>query len=142
MTLRCGQCSKVLCKRLIQNLDTPFHSKRILFCIMCTKELKIKRHLAQQRSYMDSDEKPYVCSFCYKRFARKWTLKLHLRTHTGDRPFLCNYCPKRFTSGSGRNRHHRTHTGEKPYKCVHCAKSFCRKDNLNTHLRSHESKTV
>ncbi|XP_057703609.1 gastrula zinc finger protein 5-1-like [Corythoichthys intestinalis] len=81
--------------------------------------------------------KPFACSFCYKRFRRKYKLTTHTRTHTGDKPFLCTRCGKSFTQNGNLNRHIRTHTGEKSFACSYCEKRFGRKQQLTIHTRIH-----
>lgn len=39
---------------------------------------------------------PQTCFQCHKTFKCAAQLQMHIRTHTGDRPFLCTYCPRRF----------------------------------------------
>ena len=38
-------------------------------------------------------EKPFVCSTCDKRFARKDVLNDHQATHSDDRKFKFDICP-------------------------------------------------
>ncbi len=37
------------------------------------------------------------CSYCQRRFSRKYNLKQHIKTHTKEKPFQCVICLKRFT---------------------------------------------
>ena len=111
-------------------------------------------------------EKPYVCSTCDKRFARKATLQRHQATHSDEKKFKCKICQddRRFNTKDGLNNHMkyhyepshqcevcqnkfyfkkhlvnhiRTHTGEKPYVCSTCDKKFARKETLQRHQATH-----
>ena len=56
-------------------------------------------------------KRPFQCHVCSKSFALKWTLDLHLRTHSAERPFLCEKCPRAFTNSKDLRRHSLIHTG-------------------------------
>lgn len=81
--------------------------------------------------------KPYQCTSCPKQFARRDTLQIHTRTHTGIRPYACEFCSKTFTQRDKLQIHRRTHTNERPYPCTLCPKRFSRGDKLKLHLRTH-----
>ncbi|XP_077598039.1 uncharacterized protein LOC144213446 isoform X1 [Stigmatopora nigra] len=77
------------------------------------------------------------CFQCGKTFGTKFSLKTHIRSHTGKKPFSCTVCGKRFTQKGNLNSHARTHTGDKPFSCSFCGQGFTQKETLKTHIRTH-----
>ena len=118
----------------------------------------------------DDQPRPYVCTVCYKQFARKAALINHKKIHSlyagecltdvntpGEieadsndvtqhprddklRPYLCTICDKRFTHRGQLSLHSRIHSEENPYKCSLCSRSFCQSSKLQRHKRQVHSK--
>ena len=65
-----------------------------------------------------TEEKPYHCESCDKRFTRSADLKRHKRTHTGEKPYECEFCQKRFAQSS-------TLSGKWPQNNSHRRKTSC-----------------
>jgi KRAB domain-containing zinc finger protein len=84
-----------------------------------------------------TSKKLYKCSGCDKSFTRSKDLKQHMRTHTEKRPCKCSECGKGFRWPSEVGRHMRIHTGERPYKCAKCSKGFKQSDALAKHVQTH-----
>ena len=81
-------------------------------------------------------EKPYMCSICDRRFARKSDLKTHQATHSDQRNFICLLCPdnRSFKTKDGLTKHMKFHY-EPTYPCTKCGKKFYTSGSLNVHVK-------
>ncbi|XP_005953303.3 zinc finger protein 329, partial [Haplochromis burtoni] len=105
-------------------------------CNTCGKRFKYASKLKIHTS-IHTGEKPFSCDACGKTFRRKDNLLVHIRTHTGEKPYSCSICGKAFRDSSNLIYHIRFHTGEKRYSCETCGKRFYHKGNLTVHMVTH-----
>uniref|UniRef100_A0A3Q0S492 C2H2-type domain-containing protein n=1 Tax=Amphilophus citrinellus TaxID=61819 RepID=A0A3Q0S492_AMPCI len=110
-----------------------------------------------------------VCPVCSRAFDSVKTLNRHIQCHTDDRPYHCVHCKKRFKHMHGLKRHQiyqgpplkipvwcsncgkhfeylssncltvhqRKHTGEKPFLCWQCGKCYRSASELTVHMGTH-----
>ncbi|KXJ80366.1 hypothetical protein RP20_CCG025432 [Aedes albopictus] len=66
----------------------------------------------------------HYCSICSKGFKDKYSVNVHIRTHTGEKPFACSLCGKSFRQKAHLAKHYQTHMAQKnPSGSVKSSKS-------------------
>ena len=88
---------------------------------------------------MKVHEKSFKCDVCLKVFPRKFILKRHYRTHTGEKPFACQVCDKKFSRKFTLAQHQATHSDVRNFKCSNCPEGrfFKTKNQLSNHMVYH-----
>ncbi|XP_066591254.1 zinc finger E-box-binding homeobox 1 [Prorops nasuta] len=56
----------------------------------------------------------HYCCICSKGFKDKYSVNVHIRTHTGEKPFACSLCGKSFRQKAHLAKHYQTHVTQKP----------------------------
>ena len=102
----------------------------------CLGQSRLDRHVKQRHNNIGGNGK-YKCEWCEYSTDRKYSLKRHRRTHTGERPHRCDECGKTFTLLSDLKDHHGTHTGQRPFRCDDCGKVFI----VHEEQRSNDTQT-
>jgi hypothetical protein len=100
------------------------------------------RHYAPLQSAKGERERPFHCPVpnCNGRFQRKFTLREHMKTHTGEKPYQCaiRTCGKRFSTSGNLARHRRLHMLKKLECPVDgCTRIFTKSEKLARHLQNH-----
>ncbi|ETN66210.1 zinc finger protein 595 [Anopheles darlingi] len=60
----------------------------------------------------------HSCPTCHKLFAWPKSLKIHMRTHTGEKPYRCDVCGKCFGRSDSLRGHKRTHSEEQQHQRI------------------------
>ncbi|CAH0546335.1 unnamed protein product [Brassicogethes aeneus] len=87
--------------------------------------------------YTEYTPKRHICDICGISVTSVYSLRNHMRTHSGEKPFSCDFCGKAFTTMKSLKVHRRVHTKEKPFVCSVCNRGFSQSGSLQVHMRSH-----
>ncbi|KAM3587540.1 uncharacterized protein V6R79_008686 [Siganus canaliculatus] len=133
-------------------------------CSLCGKyfarQVDMERHMNSH-----SEDRPYSCAFCEKKFKNPYVLKRHQKEICKSRELkrskrkevprstppppaadgstdgkVCPICSRVLPYSADIAKHLRSHTEERPFICVTCEKGFKYKDTLKKHqiIHSHE----
>ena len=80
----------------------------------------------------------FSCRFCGKRFLELYSLKKHMRLHSGDRPYQCELCGKKFFRRSHLDAHKNVH--KRRIQCTVCKKILPTISELIKHRQAHNKK--
>ena len=78
----------------------------------------------------------YLCDWCPAKFENRSAARIHESTHRGQEP-KCYVCSKRYADRYSLRYHHRTHGIGRQIRCEHCNKAFSKPSRLAAHVRSH-----
>lgn len=79
--------------------------------------------------------RPHGCRICAKTFKWKHVMKRHEANHSGKKPWRCSECNKRFARKDNAVVHQLLHSDNpKPWSCPVCKKDFSAKRSAKKHV--------
>ncbi|CAJ0946306.1 unnamed protein product, partial [Mesorhabditis belari] len=123
----------------VQGRRTRSSTDGMFKCQFCPKkwtdESLLQQHMGDCRMV-----RVHECAQCGKRFKARGGLQQHMRSriHSNDRPYACQFCAKRFTQKSHVDQHERIHTGVKPFICQFCGRAFRQRSQQMGHEATHQ----
>lgn len=140
---KCPQCSfRTYHKHNLRQHMNTHGDVRPFACDVCSLKFTQKSHLKShiKAKHSERTEKDHKCPECSYQTDRRFSLTLHLSTHSDIKSFYCDTCKKSFSNKVRLKRHieyqHLQHDA-KDFKCPHCPYHTIRKDNLRKHLIAH-----
>lgn len=116
----------------------PWYAERK--CDICGHMFSTSKILSKHIKTVHHKIKPFICSVCGYKSARKVTLTIHMRQHSGQKPLECKECPFRTADPSALKYHEKRHSKDKWYECKFCGLLTIQASALKTHIRLNHPK--
>uniref|UniRef100_A0A182PBH7 Uncharacterized protein n=1 Tax=Anopheles epiroticus TaxID=199890 RepID=A0A182PBH7_9DIPT len=103
-------------------------------CKLCNMQFRHPGGLREHNNRKHNVHSNCACEICGMQFQDKKSLEIHGRVHTNEKPFVCRFCSKRFKSPNAHRTHELIHQGV-IFTCSYCEKSYRYKSLLNMHVK-------
>lgn len=108
-------------------------------CEICQHVFANSKTLSKHIKQVHNKIKPFICKVCGYKAARKATITIHERQHTGERPLSCKVenCGFRAADPSVLVKHMKKHDiGNTNYQCPKCDYTTIQAPALKNHIRA------
>ncbi|XP_017122027.1 zinc finger protein 583 isoform X1 [Drosophila elegans] len=107
-------------------------------CEICNRKFVNGKTLSKHVKTVHNKIKPFICNVCGKKTARKASLIIHMRQHTGEKPLQCGECKFSTRDPSVLHKHRQRHDSQETRSSLKCSQCeyFCIQANaLKRHMR-------
>ncbi|XP_022222285.2 zinc finger protein 337 [Drosophila obscura] len=107
-------------------------------CEICNRRFVNGKTLSKHVKTVHNKIKPFICNVCGKKTARKASLIIHMRQHTGEKPLQCEQCKFSTRDPSVLHKHRQRHgsaSKQRTLKCGHCDYGCIQANALKRHMR-------
>lgn len=108
-------------------------------CEICSRKFVNGKTLSKHVKAVHNKIKPFICNVCGKKMARKASLIIHMRQHTGEKPLHCKVCKFSTRDPSVLHKHQLRHEKTEKLKCKHCDFSCIQTSAYKRHMRLNHS---
>ncbi|KAH8379277.1 hypothetical protein KR009_003967 [Drosophila setifemur] len=107
-------------------------------CEICNRKFVNGKTLSKHVKTVHNKIKPFICNVCGKKTARKASLIIHMRQHTGEKPLQCGQCKFSTRDPSVLHKHQQRHDCQDAHsslKCSQCDYQCIQANALKRHMR-------
>ncbi|XP_065360800.1 PR domain zinc finger protein 5 [Calliphora vicina] len=104
-------------------------------CEICERKFVNGKTLSKHIKTVHNKIKPFNCNVCGKKTARKASLIIHMRQHTGEKPLSCKSCKFSTRDPSVLHKHQMRHELAGKLKCALCDYTCIQTNALKRHIR-------
>ncbi|GAB0096716.1 zinc finger protein 2 homolog [Sergentomyia squamirostris] len=135
---RCSVCDKTFRQYPTLKTHMAIHTGKPVECEECKKTFsRISFLRVHQRKH--TGEKPYACDRCPNKYQQKCHLDQHLETHFGVK-HQCSICQKEYSKRWSLKLHMFSHSDTNRFLCSDCGACFVRRDKYKKHMKSFHGK--
>ncbi|CAH2050391.1 unnamed protein product, partial [Iphiclides podalirius] len=117
----------------------PIEERKIFCCDQCDLKFTTRSSAASHKRVVHDKIKSYVCDLCGYACGTNGELRQHRAIHSDDKPYECRKCSKRFKTYSNLKTHVDTHE-DTSYTCYVCSRVLNSRRTLRKHLLVHEDR--
>uniref|UniRef100_A0A1A9X521 C2H2-type domain-containing protein n=1 Tax=Glossina brevipalpis TaxID=37001 RepID=A0A1A9X521_9MUSC len=108
-------------------------------CEICNRKFVNGKTLSKHIKTVHNKIMPFICNICGKKSARKASLIIHMRQHTGEKPLQCKICKFGTRDPSVLHKHQLRHEKAGKFNCKICDYSCIQSSAYKRHMRlNHE----